>query len=83
MQPEWVEIISWNDWGEVIVVDSINEAYALADEYASEHVQVMTHRPREVLAHMKNYSTLFLGENTCVAYGDKVSLKLERISPGD
>lgn len=74
---------SWADWGEVIVVESLNEAYKLADEYASEHVQVMTHRPREALESMSNYGALFLGEKTCVSYGDKVSLVAKRLVLGN
>jgi histidinol dehydrogenase len=64
--------VSWRDFGEVIVVDSLDEAYALADTYASEHVQILTRRPREALAKMHHYGALFLGEKTCVSYGDKV-----------
>lgn len=63
---------SWRDYGEVIVVDNLDEAYALADEFASEHVQILTRKPREALNKMRNYGALFLGEKTCVSYGDKV-----------
>lgn len=62
---------SWENFGEVVVVKSLGEAYALADEYASEHVQILTVRPREALDAMRNYGAIFLGENTCVSYGDK------------
>ena len=62
---------SWRDFGEVAVVDTMEEAYALADEYASEHVQILTENPREALTGMKNYGAIFLGERTCVSYGDK------------
>ena len=63
---------AWRDHGQVILVDSIGEAYAVADSYASEHVEVLTANPREALQHMQNYGALFLGEGTCVSYGDKV-----------
>lgn len=63
---------AWRDHGEVVVVDGLDEAYALADEYASEHVQILTQRPREALEAMRNYGAIFLGEGTCVSYGDKV-----------
>lgn len=63
---------SWRDYGEVVIVDNLTEAYALADEYASEHVQILTRNPREALDKMRNYGALFLGEKTCVSYGDKV-----------
>lgn len=62
---------SWRDYGEVIVVDTIDEAYALADDFASEHVQILTQNPRDALEKMRNYGALFLGERTCVSYGDK------------
>ncbi|MET0135711.1 MAG: histidinol dehydrogenase [Kibdelosporangium sp.] len=63
---------AWRDHGEVVIVDNLDEAYALADKYASEHVQILTGNPREALAKMRNYGALFLGEGTCVSYGDKV-----------
>ncbi|KAJ9501191.1 hypothetical protein H2202_002985 [Exophiala xenobiotica] len=63
---------SWNAFGEVIVVENLDEAYQLADEYASEHVQILTEEPRKALEKMSNYGALFLGEKTCVSYGDKV-----------
>lgn len=63
---------AWRDWGQVIVVDDLDEAYALADGFASEHVQIFTRSPREALTAMHHYGALFLGENTCVSYGDKV-----------
>jgi sulfopropanediol 3-dehydrogenase len=63
---------AWRDWGQVIVVDDIDEAYALADTFAFEHVQIFTKEPREALAKMHDYGALFLGESTCVSYGDKV-----------
>lgn len=63
---------AWRDHGEVVVVDDLDAAYALADSYASEHVQILTANPREALERMRNYGALFLGEGTCVSYGDKV-----------
>ena len=63
---------AWTDFGEVVVVDDLTEAYVVADGYASEHVQVLTQNPREALAALCNYGALFLGEGTCVSYGDKV-----------
>lgn len=64
--------VSWRDYGEVILAESLDEAYQIADEYASEHVQILTSRPRDALEKMKNYGALFLGPMTCVSYGDKV-----------
>ncbi|HEY3479439.1 MAG TPA: histidinol dehydrogenase [Streptomyces sp.] len=64
--------VAWRQHGEVLVVPDLDAAYALADEYASEHVQILTEHPRAALSAMRNYGALFLGEKTCVAYGDKV-----------
>lgn len=63
---------AWRDYGQVIVVEDTNSAYALADTFASEHVQILTSEPREALDAMTNFGALFLGEGTCVSYGDKV-----------
>jgi sulfopropanediol 3-dehydrogenase len=63
---------AWRDWGAVHVVDSLDDAFALADEYAFEHVQILTAEPRIALERMHDYGALFLGEGTCVSYGDKV-----------
>lgn len=65
--------VAWESFGEIIVTDSLDEAYAVADEYVAEHVEILTQNPREALDKMSNYGALFLGENTCVSYGDKVS----------
>jgi len=67
-----VATAAWRDHGEVHVVDTLEEAYAMADSYAFEHVQVMTHEPRKALDAMRDYGALFLGDRTCVPYGDKV-----------
>ena len=63
---------AWGDHGQVIAVEDIDEAYALADEIASEHVEVLTAEPRLALERLRNYGSLFLGEATTVSYGDKV-----------
>ena len=64
--------VSWDEYGEVIVCDSYNEMLQMADEIASEHVQVMTDRDDWFLEHMTCYGALFLGPRTNVANGDKV-----------
>lgn len=64
--------VAWRDWGAVHVVENLDDAYELADYYASEHVQILTESPREALEKMHDYGALFLGEGTCVSYGDKV-----------
>ena len=63
---------AWRDHGQVLVVSDLDSAFALADEFASEHVQILTEEPRQALTKMRNYGALFLGEGTCVSYGDKV-----------
>ena len=63
---------SWQDYGEVIVCDSYDEMLEVADEIASEHVQVMTDRDDWFLEKMTCYGALFLGPRTNVANGDKV-----------
>lgn len=64
--------VSWKDYGQIILVDTVDEMVAEADRIASEHVQVMTEDPRYFLENMTNYGALFLGKYTNVAYGDKV-----------
>lgn len=63
---------AWETYGEVIVAESDEEMVAIADEIASEHVQVMTADPDYFLKNMTNYGALFLGARTNVSYGDKV-----------
>ncbi len=63
---------AWADYGEVIVCESDEEMVRVADDLASEHVQVMTRDPDYFLEHMTNYGALFLGPRTNVAFGDKV-----------
>jgi sulfopropanediol 3-dehydrogenase len=63
---------AWRDHGQVLVVDDIDEAFAVADTFAAEHVEVLTREPRRALDAMHDYGALFLGEGTCVSYGDKV-----------
>ena len=63
---------SWEDYGEVILCDTYEEMLTVADDIASEHVQVMTDRDEWLLENMKCYGALFLGARTNVANGDKV-----------
>ncbi|WP_234495769.1 histidinol dehydrogenase [Vibrio maritimus] len=62
---------AWADYGQVIVCDSYEEMVEVADDIASEHVQVMTEDPKYFLNNMTNYGALFLGRETNVSYGDK------------
>ena len=64
--------VSWRDYGEVIHCDTHDEMLMVANDIASEHVQVMTDRDDWYLEHMHSYGALFLGPRTNVANGDKV-----------
>ena len=65
--------VAWRDYGEVILCDSDDEAVAVSDEYAAEHLEVHTARDEWYTATLRNYGSLFIGEETTVTYGDKCS----------
>jgi sulfopropanediol 3-dehydrogenase len=67
-----VASVAWEEYGRIILCDTVDEMVAQADELASEHVQVLTADPQYFLDNMNNYGALFLGKETNVAYGDKV-----------
>ena len=69
-QPGGERVLGPN-FGEVHLVESLEEAFALGDLFASEHVQILTAEPRRALTEMHDFGALFLGEKTCVSYGDK------------
>jgi sulfopropanediol 3-dehydrogenase len=62
---------SWGNYGEVVVVDSREEAVVMSDRWAPEHLEVQTADWRYFLDNCKNYGSMFCGEETTVAYGDK------------
>jgi sulfopropanediol 3-dehydrogenase len=64
--------VSWAEYGEVILCDTYDEMLTVANDIASEHVQVMTDRDDWFLDNMHSYGALFLGPRTNVANGDKV-----------
>jgi len=64
--------VAWRDYGEIILVDSQEELVEVADQIASEHVEILTRDSQYFLDHMHNYGALFLGPETNVAFGDKV-----------
>ncbi len=64
---------AWRDYGEVIVCDTREEVAAVSDQYASEHLEVHARDLDWWLATLTCYGSLFLGEETTVAYGDKAS----------
>jgi sulfopropanediol 3-dehydrogenase len=63
---------AWDDFGEIILCDTVDEMVAEGDRIAGEHVQVMTADPDYFLERMTNYGALFLGPRTTVSFGDKV-----------
>jgi sulfopropanediol 3-dehydrogenase len=62
---------AWARWGEVAVVDNDDEAIALSDAYAPEHLELLTANNDYYLQNLRNYGSLFVGEESTVAYGDK------------
>lgn len=64
---------AWRDYGEVILCDTREEMVALSDQHAPEHLEVHTRDLDWWLANLTCYGSLFLGEETTVAYGDKAS----------
>jgi sulfopropanediol 3-dehydrogenase len=64
---------AWRDYGEVIVCDTREEIVEVSDRYAPEHLEVHAHELDWWLANLTCYGSLFLGEETTVAYGDKAS----------
>jgi sulfopropanediol 3-dehydrogenase len=63
--------VAWAAHGEIHVVADLEAALAMAEDYAFEHVEILTREPRWFLERMRHYGALFLGEETTVAYGDK------------
>ncbi|HEY0295150.1 MAG TPA: histidinol dehydrogenase, partial [Bordetella sp.] len=64
--------VAWQDYGEIILCDTLEEMVQEGNRIASEHVQVLTEDPEYFLEHLTNYGALFLGARTTVSYGDKV-----------
>jgi sulfopropanediol 3-dehydrogenase len=64
---------AWRDYGEVILCDTDEEAATVSDEYAPEHLEVQTKNLDWYVDRLRNYGSLFVGEETTVAFGDKCS----------
>ena len=64
---------AWRDYGEVILCDTDEEIATISDEYAPEHLEVQTQNLEWFHKRLTNYGSLFIGEETTVAYGDKCS----------
>jgi len=66
-----IAAVAWRNNGEIVVVDSDAEAAEVSDDYAPEHLEVMCEKNDFYLANLRNYGSLFVGEESTVAYGDK------------
>ena len=64
---------SWDDFGEVLVVDSLHEAVEMSNEYAPEHLEVNIEDPDSIIKDLYNYGSLFIGGNTAEVFGDYAS----------
>ncbi len=64
---------AWRDYGEVILCDTDEEIVNVSDNYAPEHLEIQTENLQWFHDRLKNYGSLFIGEETTVAYGDKCS----------
>ena len=64
---------AWRDYGEVVLCDTDEEAAGVCDDYAAEHLEVHTRRNEWYARRLRNYGSLFVGEETTVTYGDKCS----------
>ena len=64
---------AWRDYGEVILCDTDEEAAIVSDDYAAEHLEIQTSKDEWYTERLKNYGSLFIGEETTVTYGDKCS----------
>ncbi len=64
---------AWRDYGEVILCDTNEEAAAESDRYAPEHLELQTNDDTWFVERLTNYGSLFVGEETTVAFGDKCS----------
>lgn len=64
---------SWDDFGEVLVVDSLHEAVEMSNEYAPEHLEVNIENPDSIIKDLYNYGSLFIGGNTAEVFGDYAS----------
>ena len=64
---------AWKDYGEVVLCNTDEEMATISDEYAPEHLEIQTKNLDWFHKRLKNYGSLFIGEETTVAYGDKCS----------
>ena len=65
--------LSWHNNGEIILVDNLQEAVKLSNQYAPEHLEVIIKNPDEITDKLINYGSLFIGEFSAEVFGDYVS----------
>lgn len=68
-----VASISWENQGEIVVVDSLEEAAEFADEWAPEHLEIHTKYPHVTLDRLSNYGSCFVGVEAAEVFADKVA----------
>lgn len=75
LDTEEIARISWNDFGEILLVDSLEEAVEYSNNYAPEHLEVNVAEDKvdEVVDALRNYGSLFIGGNTAEVFGDYAS----------
>jgi len=66
-----VATVSWGENGIIYIADDMEEAIKISDDYAPEHLEIHVENPDDYLEKLRNYGSLFIGEETTVAYGDK------------
>ena len=65
---------SWEDYGEVLLAETLDEAIGYANEYAPEHLELCIREVRDaVIEKLRNYGSLFIGQNTAEVFGDYAS----------
>lgn len=75
LETEEIARSSWNDFGEILIAENLEEAVSYANEYAPEHLEVNVAEDKEenVVRSLKNYGSLFIGGNTAEVFGDYAS----------
>ena len=64
---------SWNDFGEIILVESLKEAVELSNFYAPEHLELIVSEPDDIINQLTSYGSMFIGQNAAEVFGDYAS----------
>jgi histidinol dehydrogenase len=75
LNTEEIARTSWNDYGEILIADTLEEAVEYSNNYAPEHLEVIVAEDRqdEVVAALRNFGSLFIGQHTAEVFGDYAS----------